>query len=287
MSDSSPSPTAGIENRCYLHPDRETFVKCQRCGRPICGQCQTIAPVGVHCPECVREARGSLAQSARPVGRRFANIVRPSSGRPIVTYTIIALCLVVYLAQYLTGNTNSHLTTALWYAPIQTATQPYRMLTSIFIHESPLHVLLNMYSLFLVGPALESMLGRVRYLALFLVAGFSGSVGVLLIGSPQVAVLGASGAIFGLFGAYFLIARRLGGNATQFLVVIVLNLVIGFIPGFGIAWQAHVGGLITGLAIAFVYLETRSQARRPAQILLVVAVVAILVAASLLKVFIF
>lgn len=287
MSDSSPSPTAGIENRCYRHPDRETFVKCQRCGRPICGQCQTIAPVGVHCPECVREARGSLAQSARPVGRRFANIVRPSNGRPIVTYTIIALCLVVYLAQYLTGNTNSHLTTALWYAPIQTATQPYRMLTSIFIHESPLHVLLNMYSLFLVGPALESMLGRVRYLALFLVAGFGGSVGVLLIGSPQVAVLGASGAIFGLFGAYFLIARRLGGNATQFLVVIVLNLVIGFIPGFGIAWQAHVGGLITGLAIAFVYLETRSQARRPAQILLVVAVVAILVAASLLKVFIF
>lgn len=286
MSDSAPASVT-TENRCYRHPDRETFVKCQRCGRPICGQCQTIAPVGVHCPECVREARGSVAQSARPIGRRFTNLVRPSGGRPIVTYTIIGLCLVVYLLQYLTGNTNSHVTTALWYAPVQTASQPYRMLTSIFIHESPLHVLLNMYSLFLVGPALESMLGRVRYLVLFLVAGFGGSVGVLLIGSPHVAVLGASGAIFGLFGVYFLIARRLGGNATQFLVVIVLNLVIGFIPGFGIAWQAHVGGLITGLGVAFVYLETRARARRPAQILLVLAIVAILIVVSVLKVDVF
>jgi membrane associated rhomboid family serine protease len=272
------------QNRCYRHPDRETFVKCQRCGRPICGQCQTLAPVGVHCPECVREARGSAASSARPIGRRFANAIRPSGGRPIVTYTIIGLCLVIYVIQYVTGDTNSPVTTDFWYAPVQTATQPWRMLTSIFLHESPLHVLLNMYSLYLVGPALENMLGRVRYLALFLIAGFGGSVGVLLIGTPNVPVLGASGAIFGLFGAYFLIARRLGANATQILVVIVLNLVIGFIPGFGIAWQAHVGGLIAGLAIAFVYLETRSRSRRPAQVLLTAAVAVLLLAATYVKV---
>ena len=276
-------PTTTTQNRCYRHPDRETFVKCQRCGRPICGQCQTLAPVGVHCPECVREARASGASSVRPIGRRFANAVRPSNGRPVVTYTIIALCLVIYAIQFLTGGDNSPVTTLFWYAPVQTASQPWRMLTSIFLHESPLHVLLNMYSLFLVGPALESMLGRVRYLALFLIAGFGGSVGVLLIGSPQTAVLGASGAIFGLFGAYFLIARRLGGNATQFLVVIVLNLVIGFIPGFGIAWQAHVGGLVTGLAIALVYLETRARSRRTAQVLLTAAVLVVLLAATYVK----
>jgi membrane associated rhomboid family serine protease len=287
MTEPTLDSTTPAANRCYRHPDRETYVKCQRCGRPICGECQTLAPVGVHCPECVREARGSLATSARPLGRRFAGIVRTSGGRPIVTYTIIGLNLVVYLLQYLTGNTHSPITTDLWYAPVQTATEPWRMLTSIFIHESPLHVLLNMYSLFLVGPALESMLGRVRYLALFLVAGFGGSVGVLLIGTPTEAVLGASGAIFGLFGAYFIIARRLGGNATQFLVVIVLNLVIGFIPGFGIAWQAHVGGLITGIALAFVYLETRGRKRLPVQILLVAAVAIILVGATLVKVALF
>jgi membrane associated rhomboid family serine protease len=277
------SDSVETQNRCYRHPDRETFVKCQRCGRPICGECQTLAPVGVHCPECVREARGSAASSARPIGRRFASALRPS-GRPIVTYTIIGLCLVIYLVQFLTGDTSSPVTTLFWYAPVQTASEPWRMLTSIFLHESPLHVLLNMYSLFLVGPALEAMLGRIRYLALFLIAGFGGSVGVLLIATPNVAVLGASGAIFGLFGAYFLIARRLGGNATQFLVVIVLNLVIGFIPGFGIAWQAHVGGLITGLAIAFVYLETRARSRRPAQVLLTAGVAVLLIAATYVKV---
>jgi membrane associated rhomboid family serine protease len=276
---SDPAINAG--NRCYRHPDRETFVKCQRCGRPICGECQTLAPVGVHCPECVRESRGSASSAPRPLGRRFANAVRPSSGRAVVTYTIIALCLVIYVIQFLSHDA---VTNALIYVPDVTVAQPWRMLTSLFIHESPLHVLLNMYSLWLVGPALERMLGRIRFLALYLISGFGGSVGVLLLAPHNEAVLGASGAIFGLFGAYFLVARRLGGNATQFLVVIVINLVIGFIPGFGIAWQAHVGGLITGLAIAFVYLETRSPARRWAQILLTALVAVILIVVTVVAV---
>jgi membrane associated rhomboid family serine protease len=278
---SNQTPT---ENRCYRHPDRETFVRCQRCGRPICGECQTLAPVGVHCPECVREARGGVASNARPVGRRFANAVRPSGGRPIVSYTIIALCLVIYVIQFLTHDA---VTNALIYVPDATASEPWRMLTSLFIHESPLHVLLNMYSLWLVGPALERMLGRIRFLALYLISGFGGSVGVLLLAPHNEAVLGASGAIFGLFGAYFLIARRLGGNATQFLVVIVLNLVIGFIPGFGIAWQAHVGGLVTGLAIAFVFLETRPRSRRWAQILLTALIAVILIGVTVVTATVF
>jgi membrane associated rhomboid family serine protease len=282
MSDST--PTVATQNRCYRHPDRETFVKCQRCGRPICGECQTIAPVGVHCPECVRDARGSVASSARPIGRRFANVVRPGSRQPIVTYTLIALNLIIYAIQFFTGNLASPVSSAAFYSPDLTAIQPWRMITSIFIHESVLHVGLNMYSLFLVGPALENILGRVRYIALYFIAGFGGSVGVLLLAPHNEQVLGASGAIFGLFGAYFLIARRLGGNATQFLVVIVLNLVIGFIPGFGIAWQAHVGGLITGLAVAFVYLETRPIKRRVAQILLTAAIAVLLVLVTVAKV---
>jgi membrane associated rhomboid family serine protease len=272
------------ENRCYRHPDRESFVKCQRCGRTICGECQTIAPVGVHCPECVREARASAPSGARPIARRFARAVGTSSQRPIVTYTLIGICLVIYGIQFLTGNV---VTNALIYAPSLTLSQPWRMLTSIFIHESILHVGLNMYSLWLVGPALERMLGRVRYLALYLLAGFGGSVGVLLLAPANEAVLGASGAIFGLFGAYFLIARRLGGNATQFLIVIVLNLVIGFIPGFGIAWQAHVGGLAVGLLLAFVYLETRQPGRRGVQILLTAGVAVLLLAITVVRVTVF
>jgi membrane associated rhomboid family serine protease len=284
MTDPTTDAASTATNHCYRHPDRETYVKCQRCGRPICGQCQTLAPVGVHCPECVREARAASGGSTlRPMGRRLGRMVSPTSGRPIVTYTLIALCLVIYGIQFLTGGDSSPVTKDLIYAPLYTPTQPWRMFTSIFIHESIIHVGFNMYSLWIVGPALESMLGRVRYLVLFFVAGFGGSVGVLLIAPANQPVLGASGAIFGLFGAYFIIARRLGGNATYFLVIIVINLVIGFIPGSGIAWQAHVGGLVAGAAVALVFVETRALRRRPAQVVLIGAIAVILVGITVVK----
>jgi membrane associated rhomboid family serine protease len=274
MADSEAQPATATENRCYRHPDRETFVKCQRCGRPICGQCQTLAPVGVHCPECVREARGSA--SARRIGR----VLSPTGGRPVVSYTLIALNLIIYAIQFFTQHT---VTDALLYAPVLTSTEPWRMFTSLFAHESILHVGLNMYSLWLVGPALESILGRVRFIALYLLAGFGGSVGVLLLAPANQAVIGASGAIFGLFGAYFLIARRLGGNTTFFLIVIVANLVYGFVPGTGVAWQAHVGGLVVGGLIGLVYLEIRQRRRRWMQVLLVAAILVVLVLATIVK----
>jgi len=143
-----------------------------------------------------------------------------------------------------------------------------------------------MYSLWIVGPALETMLGRVRYLALFFIAGFGGSVGVLLLASPLQPVVGASGAIFGLFGAYFIIQRRLGGNARQMLVLIAINLVYGFIVP-GIAWQGHVGGLIAGAAVAFVYLETPRINQRPLQVVLTAAVAVVLIVVTALKVTLF
>jgi membrane associated rhomboid family serine protease len=279
----TPTPAAAAENRCYRHPDRESFIRCQRCGRPICPQCQTQAPVGVHCPECVKQARAAHPRSAR-VTTRATRVLGTASGRPIVTYAIIALCLVIYGIQFLTG---SALTQAGWYAGVYTASEPWRMITSIFLHQSILHVGLNMYSLWIVGPALEIALGRVRYLALFFIAGFGGSVGVLLLASPLEPVIGASGAVFGLFGAYFIVQRRLGGNATQMLVLIVINLVVGFIPSLGIAWQAHVGGLVAGAAVAFVYLETRRINQRALQIVLTAAVAVVLIVITALKVALF
>jgi membrane associated rhomboid family serine protease len=228
----------------------------------------------------MREARQSSGGSRRPLTTRFARAVGTRSQRPIVTYTLIALCLVVYGIQYLTGDA---VTNALIYAPVYTSIEPWRMLTTVFIHASIFHVAINMYSLWVVGPALETMLGRIRYLVLFLIAGFGGSVAVLLLTNPLDGALGASGAIFGLFGAYFVIQRRLGGNATQMLIVIGLNLVIGFIPGLNISWQGHVGGLVAGVAVAFVYLETRARRRRWLQITLIVVVVAVLVAISVVK----
>jgi membrane associated rhomboid family serine protease len=188
---------------------------------------------------------------------------------------------VIYGLQFLTGDA---ITSALIYAPFLTASQPYRMLTSVFIHESILHVGLNMYSLWLVGPALESALGRIRYLALFIIAGFGGSVAVLLLAPYNQGVLGASGAIFGVFGAFFIVARRLGGNSGAILGVIVINLVIGFIPGLGVSWQAHVGGLVAGAAVAFVFLETRPRRLRWLQITLTAAIAVVLVVITVVAV---
>ncbi len=267
-------------NYCYRHPGRQSFVLCQRCGRTICPECQTPGPVGVFCPECMKEQRASAPKVKPQLLTRMTG-----SGAPVVTYGIIAVCIVVFIAQSLPGIGGS-VTNALQYAGVYSQPglfQPWRMLTTIFAHASWLHIALNMYSLWILGMLLEPLLGRGRYLALFLISGLAGSVGVLLIANPLQPVVGASGAIFGLFGAFFVIQRRLGGNATQLLVLIGINLVIGFIPAFGIAWQAHVGGLIGGALAGLIFVETRRSSRWSLQYGLLVALAALLIVISCLK----
>jgi membrane associated rhomboid family serine protease len=267
---SAPSSSA---NFCYRHPDRQSYILCQRCGRTICPQCQTQAAVGVHCPECVREGRTSMPRTRHNPLARFRG-----TNQPWVTWSIMALCVIIYILQILPG---SSVTGALAYLAglPYAATEPWRMITYAFVH-SPgniAHIGLNMLSLFLFGPVLEQGIGRVRFLALYLVSAIGGAVAVLLL-APGGSVVGASGAIFGLLGAVFIIQRKLGGNTTQLLVVIGLNLAIGFLPGTNISWQGHVGGLLAGAAVAFIYLRTRSRSQRTLQVILVAGVVAVLVA---------
>ncbi|MDM4763275.1 rhomboid family intramembrane serine protease [Galbitalea sp. SE-J8] len=257
---------------------------CQRCGRTICPECQIPAAVGVHCPECVREQRAAYdhAQRSRPgsgAGSRMLRRVRgaASAGRPVVTYAIIAVCVLAWLFEIAPGI-GPYVQLYGLYQPRFTDQLPWTMLTSVFLHFSWLHIGLNMLSLFFIGPALEQMLGRWRYLAVFLIAGFGGSVAVLLL-APGAAVAGASGAIFGLMGAYFIIARHLGGNGVQILVVVGLNLAIGLVIG-SVSWQAHVGGLIAGAAAALVLVNTRSRTRRGTQIAGLAGIVTALIAIS-------
>ena len=196
--------------------------------------------------------------------------MRSSSDKPVVTYTLIALCLVVYALQWVIGESVTN--ALMYYAPF-TILEPWRMITAAFVHSPTniLHVAFNMFSLFIFGPILEQLVGRIRFLVLYLLAALGGSVAVLLL-APGVPVLGASGAIFGLFGAFFIIQRKLGGNSVQLLIVIGLNLAIGFfIPN--ISWQGHVGGLIAGSAVAFAYVQTRRPNQTKWQIALVGAIV--------------
>ena len=272
---SAPSSSA---NFCYRHPDRQSYILCQRCGRTICPQCQTQAAVGVQCPECVREGRASMPRTKSPLLTRLR-----SPDQPIVTWILIALNVIIYVLQMLSDSVTVAL---LFIARLPwEASEPWRMITYAFVHSpgSLLHIGLNMLSLFLFGPLLERSIGKGRFIALYLVSALGGAVAVLLL-VPGTSVLGASGAIFGLLGAFFVIQRKLGGNTVQLMVVIGANLVIGFLPGTNISWQAHVGGLLAGAAVAFVYLRTRRRDQRITQIVMVTLVVGVLIALSAVRI---
>lgn len=234
---------------CPRHPDRVSYVRCQRCGRPACPECQRPAAVGVQCVDCVAQA----ARSTRSTRTVFGAQVR--GGRPVVTLTIIGLCVVSWVLQLTTGGA----WTDLWaYSPAIGYSEPWRFLTAAFLHSTtPLHILFNMYALWLVGPFLEQAFGRGRFVALYLLAAVGGQIGVLLLADPLGQswvqwVVGASGAVFGLFGAIIPVLRRMGRNAGQIVVLIAINMALPFFVS-GIAWQAHVGGLIVGLVIGAGY----------------------------------
>lgn len=248
-------PTEAEAPVCPRHLDRAAYVRCQRCGRPACPECQRPAAVGVQCVDCVRASK-RVAPRARTVfgGRADEAVV---NGRPVVTLTIIGLCVVSWLAQMATSGAWTEL---LWFWPWGGVIEPWRFLTASFLHStSPLHILFNMYALWITGQFLEPLLGRLRFAVLCLLAAVGGSVGVLLLaGEPFVSdawvrpVVGASGMVFGLFGAMLPVMRRLGRSTGQVLVLLAINGAIGFfVPN--ISWQAHLGGLITGALVAYAY----------------------------------
>ena len=251
--------TGGEVPVCPRHPDRPAYVTCQRCGRPACPQCQRPAAVGIHCVDCVRDAARS-----RPVHRTALGGRAEPGSALLVTWWLIGLNAAVYVLQWAAQLVGLSLLQLFAYAPVTTDVQPWRMLTSGFLHSmsNPLHLLLNMYMLYLFGRVLEPALGRWRFLLLYLLAIVGGSLGVLLLAHPFTFVVGASGGIFGLFGALFVLQRRLGQPIAPIAVLIAINLVFGFIVP-GIAWQAHLGGLVTGALVALAYTLAPRDRRGP------------------------
>lgn len=262
---------------CPRHPGVVTYVRCQRCGRPTCPACQRPAPVGIQCVDCVAAAARTTRGTTTVAGGR------PVSGRPTVTLTLIALCVAAFGAQLLVpGFANTWI-----FAPSIGGVEPWRFITTAFLHGSLTHLAFNMYALWIVGPTLERVLGRWRYLALYLIAAFGGSVAVLLLSSPtgpswNVGTVGASGAVFGLFGALALTLRRLQRSDTQIVVLIAINFVLGFlIPG--VSWQGHLGGLLTGSALAAAYLFAPRRVRTPVAVGVTLLLPALLVLLAALK----
>lgn len=233
---------------CPRHPDRISYVTCQRCGRPACAECQVTAAVGTQCVDCVREASRSVPSTRTVFGGKATD------GRPLVTYILIGINVVVFGLQMVISGLTDHLMYAgIFTSPFAPA-EPWRMLTSAFAHSPSFigHIAFNMYALYICGRVLEPMLGRIRFLALYLISALGGSVAVLLISSPLSPVVGASGAVFGLFAALFVLMRSRGVPVVQIGILMAINLAIGFIfPG--ISWEAHVGGLVVGAASAAVF----------------------------------
>jgi len=182
-------------------------------------------------------------------------MARLKSDQPRVTISLIMINLVIWLLQVIPGST---VTSTLFYAPLLTVIEPWRMITAGFVHspDSFWHILLNAYSIYIFGRVIEPMLGPIRFLVLYLVSIFGGSAMVLWLGEPVVPVVGASGAFFGLMGAYLIMLRAIGDNSGLLVGLIAVNLAFGFLVP-GISWQGHLGGLLAGMAVTAVYARTR------------------------------
>ena len=244
---SDPSPPGGdrgglVTHRCYRHPDRVAGVSCQRCDQPICPSCMITASVGFQCPSCAKGGSGAT---------QFRRML-PENANPTVTYGLMAVNAAVFLLGMARGSslaTSGNALAedyALWTAAVANG-EWWRLVTSGFIHYGIIHLAFNMYVLYVVGGALERMIGRLQFAIIYFVSLLGGSFLVVLISASNAATAGASGAVFGLFGAFAVQQLSRGVNPMQSGIgaTILLNLVLTFaIPGISIG--GHLGGLLAG-----------------------------------------
>ena len=281
MSHDPPAPT------CYRHPQRETYVRCVRCDRPICPDCMNQAPVGWQCPECVAAGRKATRTARTAFGGG------PGGADGVVTKSLIGINIAVFLvglvwgfasgagniSDILLGGTNQlHIHGAAVAGPLIPLTngqyallgiangEYYRLFTAMFLHYGIIHLAFNMYVLWVVGRFLERDLGRGRFLALYLVCGMGGNVATYLFAAPTTFSAGASSCIFGLFGALLLVNRKQGRDNSGMYALLALNLVITFLPGTNISITGHIGGLVTGLILGYALSHAPRQNRTIIQV---------------------
>ena len=259
---SAPDTSSAEPATCYRHLDREAYVRCVRCERRICPDCMIPASVGFQCPECVKSGNKEV-RTARTI---FGGRVTDDPGW--VSKVLIGINLVAYVLQQVSDEFTRRFYDIGAVPPPPfgdpvigvAAGEYYRLLTSAFLHGGVVHLLLNMYALYLFGPQLEGALGRLRFIVLYVVSALGGSALSYAFAAPTQPSLGASGAVFGLLGAYLVINRRLGRDNTPLLMLLAINLAYGFLVP-NIDWRAHLGGLVTGGLVAAVIAYAPAQRR--------------------------
>jgi membrane associated rhomboid family serine protease len=255
-----------VETRyCYRHPDRETGLACSDCGRPICADCATFAPVGIRCPDhATSSGRRSPTARFKPPPVHRAPGLALATGRSPVTYTLIGINVVIYLITVVQGHAGfNHPGGPIPYHGLyrQWLLQGYlvahggwyRLVTSMFLHGFLYHILFNMLALWFIGRPVEQYLGTARYIGLYFVSGLAGAAGALL-QAPLVPTVGASGAIFGILGSMLILEWQITGRlAGQAMTWIAINFAIDFFYRSSISWGGHLGGLIGGILITLAY----------------------------------
>lgn len=237
------TPGAAGPATCHRHRDRVTYLRCSRCGRHICGDCSRDSPVGQRCPECA-------GATTRVVPARSIR-----SGISPAVLTIMVITVAAYLAQRANARFTvdyAHIT------PAVSAGEWWRVITATFLHSvgSIVHILFNMYALYVFGPYIERQAGTIRFVGLYLASAVTG--GVVFQYLSEGAAVGASGAIFGLFGAVLVGTyplRHTPAGAARFrqlLLLLAINLALPLLVR-GIAWEAHVGGLVAGMIIVWAW----------------------------------
>lgn len=244
--------TTETETTCYRHPGRATRVACSSCGRPICPDCMTPSPVGMRCPECA-------SQTTR------VKTLAAAGGEPRATIALIAICAIVFLAEGsfgLSGAQGSLYRDWALFGPAVKIGEWWRLVTYGFLHAGLLHIGFNMFLLWIFGREMEPQLGTPRFLGIYFSSLLAGAFGALLL-SPNVATVGASGAIFGLMGASAAImyARGINPFHTDVGMLILFNLALGFFAS-GISIGGHIGGL-TGGILGGLAIAAGDRSRRP------------------------
>jgi membrane associated rhomboid family serine protease len=256
---------------CYRHPDRETWIRCQRCDRPICPDCMNSASVGFQCPNCVKEGARTMRTGRLPYGGA------PSANPALSSIGLIAVNVAVWLSIRADGGGSSALVDRLALLPQDsTRVSPdgtqqviegvsggayWQLATSVFSHVDVLHIAFNMLALYFLGPQLESLLGRSRFLAVYLLSGLAGSTAVMWLSQENGQTLGASGAIFGLMGALLVVGLKIHANVQQLMFWIGINLVFTLSARDYISWQGHFGGLAGGALLTALLVYAPRQGR--------------------------
>jgi membrane associated rhomboid family serine protease len=300
-----PAPTTPV---CYRHPSRETYVRCVRCDRPICPDCMRDAAVGHQCPECVAEGR----RTQRPARTAFGGSGAGAEGyvtKGLIGASVLMLIVSVLSARggglaggALGGLMGSSTPVDFWGGivpqptiytdgegcPVVATTdgiaggEYYRLLTGMFLHAGPLHLLMNMWALWVLGRNLEHVLGPLRFLAMYMLSGLGGSVAVYWFGDQHRPTVGASGAIFGLFAAFFVVLRKLGRDTSALVPILVLNLVLTFaIPQISVS--GHLGGLVSGAIVSAGLAYAPRQNRTAVQVTACAAFAVLLVALTVIR----